>query len=372
MIDNTLGRKSMSTKHFFVCGNTAKGFHDFFKSNIQLLTKIFILKGGPGTGKSTLMKKIGKGLEALKYDIEYVHCASDPDSLDGVIIPKLGVGIVDGTAPHVIEPTAPGAIEEYINLGVAWDTDKLAIHAKEILDIQNKIKKCYEKAYDEFAKGLKVHDEWEKIYIENMNFPKANVLIEEVINKLLKTTKLNKTSCIKERFFGGSTPYGAMDYVENITENIDKRYFIKGRPGSGKSTMLKKIRDNAKSRGLDVEVYYCGFDPNSLDMLLFPELNLCIFDSTAPHEYFPSRDGDEVIDMYEQLINANTDETYESQLKDIVNRYKSCTNEGINHLAKAKCYHDELEKFYIEATDFKVVDGIYNELYQKIMKHHKS
>jgi hypothetical protein len=58
-------------------------------------------------------------------------------------------------------------------------------------------------------------------------------------------------------------------------------------------------------------------------MLLFPELNLCIFDSIAPHEYFPSRDGDEVIDMYEELINANT-------------------------------------------------DGIYNDLSQKIMKHHKS
>ena len=107
-------------------------------------------------------------------------------------------------------------------------------------------------------------------------------------------------------------------------------------------------------------------------MLLFPELNLCIFDSTAPHEYFPSRDGDEVIDMYEKLINANTDEAYETLLTDIVNRYKSCTSLGTAHLAKAKSYHDELEKFYIEATDFKVIDGIYNELYKKIMKYHQS
>ena len=362
----------MSKKHFFVCGNTAKGFHNFFKINVESLNKLFILKGGPGTGKSTIMKKIGEELEALQYDIEYVHCSADPDSLDGVIVPKLGVGIVDGTAPHVIEPTAPGAIEEYVNLGVAWDTDKLATHTKEILDIQDNIKECYEKAYAEFAKGLKVHDEWEKIYIENMNFQKANQLTEEVISKLLGTINLNKTSSIKERFFGGSTPYGPMDFVENITENISKRYFIKGRPGSGKSTMLKKIRENAKSRGLDVEVYYCGFDPDSLDMLLFPELSLCIFDSTAPHEYFPSRDEDEVIDMYGELINANTDETYEAQLTDIVARYKLCTNEGTAHLAMAKSYHDELEKFYIEATDFKVIDGIYKELYQKIIKYHKS
>lgn len=361
----------MSTKHIFVCGNTAKGFHNLFSTNIQPLSKLFILKGGPGTGKSTLMKKIGKDLEGFQYDVEYVHCSSDPDSLDGVLIPKLGVGIVDGTAPHVIEPTAPGAIEEYVNLGVAWDTDKLATYTKEILDIQNKIKQCYEKAYDEFAKGLKVHDEWEKIYIGNMNFSKADKLTEEVINKLLGEINLNKTSCTKHRFFGGSTPYGPMDFVENITENISKRYFIKGRPGSGKSTMLKKIQKNAEYRGIDVEVYHCGFDPDSLDMLLFPELNLCIFDSTAPHEYFPSRDGDSVIDMYAELINENTDETYDKELTDIVNRYKCSTNEGTAHLAKAKDYHDELEKFYVEATDFNVIDKIYEELYKKIMKYHK-
>lgn len=361
----------MSTKHFFLCGNTAKGFRNLFSTNIESLRKIFILKGGPGTGKSTLIKKISKELEELKYDVEHIHCSSDPNSLDGIIIPKLGVGIVDGTAPHVIEPTAPGAIEEYVNLGVAWDTDRLGTHTNEILDIQNDIKRCYEKAYAEFAKGLKVHDEWEKIYIENMDFSKANKLTEEVIDKLLGNTQLNKTSCIKHRFLGCSTPYGAVDFVENITESIGKRYFIKGRPGSGKSTMLKKIQKNAQYRGIDIEVYHCGFDPDSLDMLLFPELNLCIFDSTAPHEYFPSRSGDFVIDMYSELINSNTDEIYKDELEDIVARYKSYVSEGTAYLATAKSYHDKLEKFYIEATNFKKIDEICDELCKKIMNYHK-
>lgn len=360
----------MSAKHYFACGNTAKGFHNLFSTNIQPLRKLFILKGGPGTGKSTLMGKIGRELEELSIDVEYIHCSSDPDSLDGVLAPKLGVGIVDGTAPHVIEPTAPGAIEEYVNLGVAWDTDKLATHSKEILDIQNNMKRCYKNAYAAFAEGLVVHDEWEKIYINNMNFSKANKLTEKVITRLLGTTLLFKTSSIKHRFFGGSTPYGPMDFVENITENIAKRYFIKGRPGSGKSTMLKKILDKAQARGIDVEVYHCGFDPDSLDMLLFPELDLCIFDSTAPHEYYPIREGDSVIDMYAELINAHTDEIYAAELADIVARYKLCTKEGTDHLANAKRYHDEMEKFYIEATDFTVIDKFYDELYHRIMKYH--
>ncbi|WP_244835051.1 PRK06851 family protein [Clostridium sp. BJN0001] len=360
----------MTKKHFFVCGNTAKGFRNFFESNLQQLNKIFILKGGPGTGKSTLMRKIGEELEEL-YDVEYIHCSADPDSLDGVLIPKIGVGVVDGTAPHVIEPTAPGAIEEYVNLGEALDSDKLSSHTKEILSIEKNIKKCYKKAYEEFANAIQVHDEWEKIYIKNMDFVKADKLTEDVSKKLLGSIKLNKVSSIKHRFFGGSTHKGPMDFVENITENIKKRYFIKGRPGSGKSTMLKKILKDAKEKGIDMEVYHCGFDPDSLDMLLFPELSLCIFDSTAPHEYFPNKDGDSIIDMYSELIKPNTDEIYQNEINDIVSRYKKCNSIGTSKLKEAKDYHDKLEDIYIQNTDFTIVNEIYKKLREKIIKYNK-
>jgi hypothetical protein len=135
--------------------------------------------------------------------------------------------------------------------------------------------------------------------------------------------------------------------------------------------MLKKILAKAGDLGIDTEVYHCGFDPDSLDMLLFPELNICIFDSTAPHEYFPNREGDYVIDMYAELIKAHTDEIFETELADIVTRYKLCTNKGTEHLAMAKEYHDKLEKLYIEATDFTIIVRIYAEIRKKFMKFHQ-
>ncbi len=110
--------------NYYAGGNTARGFHNLFPSNLNGLDRLFILKGGPGTGKSTLMKAVGEKWNNEGYDIEYIHCASDNGSIDGVIIRELGIGIVDGTSPHVIEPKAPGAIEEYVNLGEAWDSKK--------------------------------------------------------------------------------------------------------------------------------------------------------------------------------------------------------------------------------------------------------
>ncbi len=368
VLNRKAGKGPMNTKHYFACGHTAKGYVNLLSSNLEPLNKLFILKGGPGMGKLPFMKKIGSALEGLGQMVEYIHSPSDPDALDGVLFPGLGVGMVDGTPPHVIEPRAPGALEEYINLGAGWNTEKLAAHTAEILELRNQVQLSFEKAYIEFAKGLKVHDEWEKIYIRNMDFAGADRLTEEVIHSLLGASRLDQPGSIKHRFFGGSTPRGQIDYIPNITEDIDTRYFLKGRPGTGKSTMLKKIAEKAHAQGNDIEIYHCGFDPDSLDMLLFPELKLCIFDSTSPHEYYPSRESDQVIDMYSKLITPGTDELYDKELADITARYKAFTGEGIAYLASAKTSLEKLEQIYNDATDFYVIDRICNELLLKTLK----
>lgn len=91
----------MNTK-WFLGANTAQGFAMRFD---QLhpgdrVKKCVILKGGPGCGKSTFMKKLQKTAASLGADTESYLCSSDPASLDGLFIPALGLAFVDGTAPH--------------------------------------------------------------------------------------------------------------------------------------------------------------------------------------------------------------------------------------------------------------------------------
>ncbi len=352
--------------NYFACANSARGFVSFFEDNLKELNKLYILKDGPGTGKSTLMKHIGKEWYNRGFDVEYIHCASDNNSIDGVIIPALDIGVVDGTAPHIIEPRAPGAIEEYVNLGAAWDSRKLTLHKDEILNLKNKISSCYINTYEQFKEGLKIHDEWEEIYLKNIDFNKLNEITTATIDNFFGNKTLNKQSIVRNRFFGGSTPVGSVDFVLDLTNDLGKRYFIKGRPGSGKSTMLKKIASAAEERGFDVEIYHCGFDPNSLDMVIIRELDLAIFDSTAPHEYFPTKESDEIIDVYYLAIKPGTDEEYKAELDSIVTRYKSVIANGISYLADAKLLHDELENIYIDAMDFNVVNKITEDLMEKI------
>lgn len=353
--------------NYYASSNTSKGFVSFFNSNLKDMRKIFIIKGGPGSGKSTLMKKLGKYWEDC--DIEYIHCSSDNDSVDGIINTNLKIAIVDGTAPHVIEPTIPGAIGEYINLSDAWDIEFLEENKEKLEDLNLKIQECYKNAYLSMNMGLKIHDEWEAIYLKNMDFEKADKLADDLIQKILKEVRYDKKSRMKHRFIGASTPDGACNTVENLTEDIGKRYFIKGRPGTGKSTILKKIAFACDNRGIDVDIYHCGFDPDSLDMLIFNELDICIFDATAPHEFFPTRDSDEILDFYSAFVKEGTDEENKEEIDKIAKRYAEVIKISTDYLKQAKKYHDELEMYYITATDFRKLDKVYNKLIKRIKKY---
>ncbi len=352
--------------HYYAGGNTAKGFYDLFPSNLAGLQRIYILKGGPGTGKSHMMKKIAKVWGEKGYNLELIHCASDHQSLDGVIIRELKFGIVDGMEPHVIEPQAPGALEEYVNLGVAWDSTQLIKHRDDILRLQRDKKAAFQAAYKSFASGLAIHDDLEKIYINEMDFQKADELINRLIKQLFLQPKKSGEGIVRRRFLGATTPKGPNDFLPNITEGLSRRYFLKGRAGTGKSTALKKIAQTAKEYGFDLEIYHCGFDPESLDMVVVRELGWAVFDSTGPHEYFPEKDGDNIIDLYKHTVTPGTDEKYAPKIKEITKRYKTELKEGIGQLAHASKLHNQLEKIYIQAIDFHIVDRIYEQINEEI------
>lgn len=357
--------------NYYAGGNTGRGFYNLFDSNLKGLDRLYILKGGPGTGKSSLMKRLAAEWGEKGYSVELIHCSSDNDSVDGVIIPSLNVGVVDGTAPHVIEPVAPGAIEEYINLGRAWNSDYLIQHKEEIVDIQKRISGKFQSAYDSFSEGLREHDDLEEIYIKEMNFEKANQLTLELVDKIFSDQTGNKKAIVRDRFLGAATPKGAVDFIANLTEGLTKRYFVKGRAGTGKSTLLKKVAAVSEERGFDTEIYHCGFDPHSLDMVIIRELGVAIFDSTDPHEYFPDREGDEIVDLYLAAVTPGTDEKYAIEINEVHKRYKDKMKEGTAYLAQAKALHDELEKFYMEAMDYSVVDEIYEEINSGIQRLEK-
>lgn len=91
---------------YFLGANSPQGFYSLYDQliNPAQARAIYILKGGPGCGKSSLMRRVAQRAEEAGETVEYIHCSGDPDSLDAVILPTHATAIVDGTAPHGTAP----------------------------------------------------------------------------------------------------------------------------------------------------------------------------------------------------------------------------------------------------------------------------
>ena len=127
----------------FLGAITPKGFVSLFDElyNPYTTRNAYIIKGGPGSGKSTFMKKVGTALNLKGLDTGWVYCSSDPQSLDALYCEDLGFSIADGTSPHVLEPKFPGCAENIINTGEFWDEDILKEKADDIrsLTLENSL-----------------------------------------------------------------------------------------------------------------------------------------------------------------------------------------------------------------------------------------
>ena len=134
---------------YFLGANSPAGFYSLYSELLppETANAIYILKGGPGCGKSTLMRRVAQQAAQAGEAVEYILCSGDPDSLDAVVLPRLGAALVDGTAPHVVEPKYPGAVEQYVNLGDCYDRAGLRAIRGEILTCMDGYKEHYQRAY---------------------------------------------------------------------------------------------------------------------------------------------------------------------------------------------------------------------------------
>ena len=299
-------------KKYFLSANTSGGYVSFYDETARQLERVYIVSGVSEGAASGIIKKFAQKNNAG----ELILNPMNSELLEGCIAGDTGV------------------FYERLKTGPHTDKDHAGL-------------------YTAYGEAKKIHDDWEKIYLDNIDFDRLNTFGNKVISEILgDNTGHGSGSCVK-RFFGASAPEKPINFIDNLTEDLDKRYFIKGRPGTGKSTFMKNLWRSANERGFDTEIYYCSFDPNSLDMVVIRELSVCVFDSTAPHEKFPASEKDEILDFYTESGLCGTDEKYAAQLLGISKAYSAKVSEGLEFLKRIK---ENINYSVNEETERKMLD----------------
>ncbi len=344
---------------FFLGANSSGTFSSFFDSLLtnKNITTLNILKGGPGCGKSSFMKRIATHFENKGCKIERIYCSSDPNSLDCVIVHDYKLAYVDGTAPHVLEPRYPAAVENYLDFSVYWDSDIIRSNSKDIINLTNEISCNFRFAFELIKSANSANNSVISQVIENTNLENIYDRAYGVCSRELPIVKNFVGTCYK-RFLSAISPYGLV-----CPEKFDNHKIYRIYSSFGLSSyFMEKISSVALNRGYDVYNCYCPLDKNRLEHVIIPKLNLCFvtdhneitFDNTAFRQIH--------LDKYinEQFLSSNRSE-FKSILKTVDYLIKSaCQKIGI-----AKSLHDDLEEFYINAMNFTAINNLFIETIEK-------
>ena len=353
-------------KRVFPGGNTTEGFYSFYHYLIEGdANRLFVLKGGPGVGKSSMMKKIGYALVNMGYDVEFHHCSSDENSIDGIVVPKLKVAMVDGTAPHIVDPKNPGAVDEIINLGESWDVNKMEENREKILECNKEVGRLFARAYKYLIACAPIARSIEDKYKDSMDFGSINLLTVNLSEEIFKDIKPSGNISKERHLFGSAlTPIGHIEHTESILEGIEKIYYVDGEIGTGKSTLMTKLYKKATELGLGVEVYHAPLlPPDKLETIVIEELGIAVTTSKLfKDNNYKSIDLNKFVSK--EKIDKHLDEIeYDKKVLDELLNY------GLFNIKRAKAQHDVLEKYYVPNMNFSQNEKIRNTILSRILSY---
>jgi adenylate kinase family enzyme len=350
---------------FFLGTGNANGYVSYFHDtyNPENGGKYFILKGGPGSGKSSFMKKSADEIEKEGFTVHKIHCSSDPYSLDAVLFPELNAGIFDGTAPHIMEPVLPGVCDEIVNLGDCWDSRILRQNRAALTSLKSEYKEFHKKSSDFLFVASRFDKENLRIVSRTIDGDKLERYITRLCTREISISK-NRNGKLHKRFLSAVTPENVVVFTDTVVELSTKIIVVHDEFSAVSPLITVNLCAYALKNGLDVIACYCPLFPKEkIEHLFIPELSLAVFSSNSYHKA-PKEFGKQVhaarfldketINLKKEFIDFNKKAKSELIL------------EAVTKLKQAKAVHDKMEEYYVKAMDFDKLEHMRQKVVSKI------
>lgn len=350
---------------FFLGANTPKGFYSLFSElhSPEDGWVLYIIKGGPGTGKSSFMKRLAQRAEKNGLYCERIYCSSDPDSLDAVIIPSLKISVADGTSPHTLEPKYPGVSEVIIDLGAYRNDTLLREKSAEIISKTKENSAQHRKCIDFLEAARGVDNDIRKIAVSCVNTAKLEKFSKHLESKEIPVSS-ESDGKMQKRFLSALTPKGLTLFYDTVSSLCESIWVLEDDFGAVSQVLLKYLTSAALNNGHNCIVCPCVMRPDTkIEHLLIPSLGTAFFSSNRFHPWENNKCRTISCRRFyneEKLKDHRARLLFDRKAKD------ELLNEAVSHLEKAKAIHDDLEKYYIEAMDFERMNRDTEELLNRM------
>lgn len=344
------GTTDIANYNFFAAANGYEGFRSYFDSVFDpyQYDRIFILKGGPGTGKSSLMKTIAEEATAKGIRTEAIFCSSDPASLDGAIFNER-IAIIDGTAPHEREPRLPGAVDEIVNLGDYWNEVTLKNNRTKIEKLCLEKSQNYKSAYDYLGLCKNIDCYIRKKLKTIFNANEANKAIDELLSGISVDSYPKEAVRLISSF--GKSGYKRFSTLE---EQGFTTFNVKGEFEEITYIFINELYLRARKL-FDLTRFPAPYSDQSLEALLLKNKGIAfISNATVGAE----------IDTQKFFA---TDKDTRDELRELEELKKAILKKAQAFFATAFDIHSKLEKIYTESMDFSALRAKRDEVKNKIL-----
>ena len=337
---------------FFLGTTTPAGFRGYFQElGQEPEMQLYLIKSGPGCGKSTLMKQLARSSDG---PVQRIHCASDPDSLDGVVFCDKNAAILDATAPHTLEPLAPGAGEVVVSLYHTLDPDVLRPHREEIRSLFARNAALRSRAARYIASAGSLLLDSRRAEACSTDFEKVRRYVKRLCARLLP--RKGGQGVEQVRLLSAVTPQGPVFYDATIQALADRAVIFRDEYGAASRFLLEQIRTEALGRGYRIITCPCALHPeDKIDHILIPELRLAFVTDNSWHP--AGLPGQQAV-RCSRFLDRNNLSGFRARLHFNARAAQELIQQAVDLMSSAKACHDELESYYRAAVDFAAVEQI--------------
>lgn len=351
---------------FYLAANSKDGFVSFFDEATaeDFSRDTYFVKSGAGCGKATAIQHFADAL-CDGNDCEYIHCSSDPASLDAIICKTPNVAFVDGTSPHVGEPRFPAARGDYITLSAYKDMAGIKESYPALMLLAAQSKDYYTQAYRLISAGALIDDYISGLVSPFISSDRLVMRARGIAGR--EIPQKGGVGRLKKRFIDGITPSGYLRHYETVTALADKVYDFNDNYGFA-HIMLAELCALAIKSGYDVYACYCPKSPDKLKHLIIPELSLAFVTSDRLGSFGGTPYRRIRLDSY---FGAPALRHVRANCKSLAHLSKELLDEAISSIHSAHACHDKMEEIYRPHVDFDALNIYIDKTIKRLKSIHK-
>ena len=323
----------------------------------SILQRRLILKGGPGVGKSTFMRRLHAVLCDDGQPSTLCFCSGDPDSLDAVVLPHAGLLVLDGTAPHIMDPEIPGARDSIINLGECLDESALRPRLPHIRACMADHAAASRRARAYMKASLALAQDSAALIDSCIDPLRFRQMTDALVSAVLAahgeaTEKPQKRSVITDAI----TPKGKLCLLSNHMQRRVIR--LARRDEMNLTPVFAALSYAAQTAGYHVEEHLDPLFPGGILHLSIPALSTLVTtgDTLVSEQTFD----------FTACLPQGALLRHECALEQSKASVSQLLHRAVSSMQQAKQLHDELETFYVPNMDFSKWQTIFDHTLESI------